>query len=102
VDAFTESRDLLCHECKSEWAEVNNPFVGGRSIEKHKLNTYSLEVTVTVTHSMSVRVWARNEAEAVGKAQLADFDEIVKDDHWQVVSVDEHSVQRLGEQNLAG
>jgi hypothetical protein len=78
VDAFAESRDVICHDCEGEWPEVNNAVVGDRFLERPKLNTYELQVTVTVTHSMSVRVRARNEAEAVGEAQLADFDEIVR------------------------
>lgn len=102
VDAFTESRDVICHCCKAEWAEVNNPFVGHRFLEKPKLNTYELQVTVKVTHGMRVRLRARSEAEAVGKAELLEFEKIVKDDPVQVVSVDEQSVKRLEEQDLGG
>jgi hypothetical protein len=67
--------------------------VGDRFLEKHKLNTYEVELTVTVTHRLKVRIRARNEAEAVGMAELLEFEKIVKDDPVQVVSVDEQSVK---------
>ena len=97
VDALAESRDVLCHDCKAEWAEVNCPVVGHRFLEKHKLNTYEVGATVTVTHRLLMRIRARNEAEAVGKAQVMDLDKIVEDDHWQVVSVNERSVKPVEE-----
>lgn len=99
VDAFAESREVLCHDCKAEWAEVSNA-VGDRFLEKHKLNTYEVGATVTVTHRLLMRIRARTEAEAVGKAELLDFDKILKDDQVQVVSVDEPSVKLLEEQDL--
>jgi len=97
VDAFTESRDIICHDCKAEWAEVSNA-VGDRFLEKHKLNTYEVGAKVTVTHRLQVRIRARTEAEAVGKAELLEFDKIVKDDQEQLVFVDEQSVESLEEE----
>lgn len=99
LDAFAESRDVLCHDCKAEWAEVSNA-VGDRFLEKHKLNTYEVKATVTVTHRLLMRIRARTEAEAVGKAELLDFDKIVKDNDAQLVIVDEQSVKPLEEEDL--
>jgi hypothetical protein len=74
--------------------------IGDRFLEKHKLIAYEVRATVTVTHRLLVRIRARTEAEAMGKAELLEFDKIVKDDQEPVVSVDEESVRRLEEQDL--
>jgi hypothetical protein len=102
VDAFAESREALCHFCGGEWVEVTYPDVGHRFLEIQKKNAFELQIRVTVTHLMRVRVRAMNEAEAVAKAQLMDFEKLVADncDDVQVTSVDEQNVKPIEEQNL--